>query len=129
MEFNITLNVIDRVYNDIKEYCRINSLDLSEYLSELIESQHMINKYGDLNEIIPKAIEESKVEVKKRGQQKKKDGEATETTAFENTEYETVIGETDKYQKELLEKLNDVKEEEKTTVKTTAKRKRTLKTL
>lgn len=72
MEYNTTLRINDRLFYDIQEYCDKNDLDMREYLVELIEERHMINKYGDLNEIIPKAIEESKVEVKKRGRPKKK---------------------------------------------------------
>ena len=72
MEYNTTLSINDRLFYDIQEYCNKNDLDMREYLVELIEERHMINKYGDLNEIIPKAIEESKVEVKKRGRPKKK---------------------------------------------------------
>ena len=71
MEYNATLRINDRLFYDIQEYCDKNDLDMMEYLVELIEERHMINKYGDLNEIIPKAIEESKVEVKKRGRPKK----------------------------------------------------------
>lgn len=72
MEFDITLRMNERLYDDISNYCRLNNLNIREYFVELIEAQHMINKYGDLNEIIPKKIEESKVEVKKRGRPKKK---------------------------------------------------------
>ena len=52
MEYNTTLRINDRLFYDIQEYCNKNDLDMREYLVELIEERHMINKYGDLNEII-----------------------------------------------------------------------------
>lgn len=89
MEYNTTLSINDRLFYDIQEYCNKNDLDMREYLVELIEERHMINKYGDLNEIIPKVIEESKVEVKKRGRPKKKVEEEKklgEGNAYEKSE-------------------------------------------
>lgn len=88
MEYNTTLRINDRLFYDIQEYCNRNNLEMEEYLVELFEAQHMINKYGDLNEIIPKVVEESKVIVKKRGRPKKK------------VEEEKTLGEAKAYEKD-----------------------------
>ena len=154
MEYNATLRINDRLFYDIQEYCDKNDLDMMEYLVELIEERHMINKYGDLNEIIPKAIEESKVEVKKRGRPKKeveKDKKLGDGKSYEHIESVNEINETLKDKlSDILEQKNIDEQSEEIIVKTeechrelqqkndnvtevkqkpTAKRKRTLKTL
>lgn len=157
MEYNTTLRINDRLYYDIDDYCYKNDIDMREYLVELIEAQHMINKYGDLNEILPKAIEESKVEVKKRGRPKKKVEEEKKVVVYEPVEGVNGLVEELKDTNEVKNKLADVPiyknidgQTEEIIVKTedcqrelqqkkndvteikqkpTAKRKRTLKTL
>lgn len=138
MEYNTTLRINDRLFYDIQEYCNKNDLDMREYLVELIEERHMINKYGDLNEIIPKAIEESKVEAKKRGRPKKKVDELkdanevkdklSDVAAYKNIDEnaEEINTKTEELQKENQRKTSDVTEVKQ---QPTAKRKRTLKTL
>lgn len=117
----IELDFNDRQYNDIELYCKSNKLDIQAYLIDIITEKHSINKFGDLNDIIPKAIEESTVSVKKRGRPRKN----TEEKKEENTTVETPIKEDIKKEKDILED----KEIEQTVVKPTIKRKRTLKTL
>ena len=112
MEYNTTLRINDRLFYDIQEYCNKNDLDMREYLVELIEERHMINKYGDLNEIIPKAIEESKVEAKKRGRPKKKVDEEKKlglgVVVYETVEGVTGLVDELKDANEVNDKLSDV---------------------
>lgn len=112
MEYNTTLRINDRLFYDIQEYCNKNDLDMREYLVELIEERHMINKYGDLNEIIPKAIEESKVEAKKRGRPKKKVDEEKKlglgVVVYETVEGVTGLVDELKDTNEVKDKLSDV---------------------
>ena len=112
MEYNTTLRINDRLFYDIQEYCNKNDLDMREYLVELIEERHMINKYGDLNEIIPKAIEESKAEVKKRGRPKKKVDEEKKrglgVVVYEPVEGVTGLVDELKDANEVKDKLSDV---------------------
>lgn len=103
MTFNIELN--DRIYKDIEFYCKTNNVTIQDYITELIEEKHSMNKYGDLNDIMPKIVEESTVEVKKRGRPKK----TTEET--------------------IVEDEKELKTEEIVTNKAMPKKKRTLKTL
>lgn len=121
----ITIEIPNRTYNDIESYCSINQIDIQEYIIGIIEEKHSINKYGDLNDMMPKAIEEKTVEVKRRGRPKKqpieetprpKEGAFNETKVFKNIE-----------QEENIEQQKEIKEEP--IIKLTVKRKRTLKTI
>lgn len=121
MKFDIN----DRLYNDIESYCSVNCIDIQDYINRIIEEKHSINKYGDLNDMMPKVIEEKTVEVKRRGRPKKqpieekpKQEEETfnETKVFKNIE-----------QEENIEQQKEIKEEP--IIKPTVKRKRTLKTI
>lgn len=119
MKFELDFN--DRQYNDIELYCKSNNLDIQTYLIDIITEKHSINKFGDLNDIIPKVIEESTVVVKKRGRPKK----LVEEKKEENITIEIPIKEDIEKEKTIVED----KEIEQTVIKPTVKRKRTLKTL
>lgn len=62
----IELELDDRQYGDIERYCQANNLNIQEYIVEIISNGHSINKFGDLNDTITKAVEESVVSAKKR---------------------------------------------------------------
>lgn len=117
----ISLNIEERLYNDIITYCKINNLDFQLYLTDIITKNHTINKFGDLNEIIPKIIQEETVEVKKRGRPRKKvdDNEKKNNEAKTNVKVTEVMSNT----------TESSKENETIEIKPTVKRKRTLKTL
>lgn len=136
MKLEIELN--DRQFNDIDGYCKVNNLDIQNYIVDIITEKHSINKFGDLNELIPKVIEEEKVEVKKRGRPKK----VKETTVEEPIKQPTSDELADKTESIVAEKGSKLttvftipteeKEnaiDEKPIVKPTVKRKRTLKAL
>lgn len=120
----ITLEIPNRTYNDIETYCSINQIDIQEYIIGMIEEKHSINKYGDLNDMMPKVIEEKTVEVKHRGRPKKQsteekpkqEEEFNKTKVFKNIEEE-----------ENVEQPKEIKEEQ--IIKSTVKRKRSLKTI
>jgi hypothetical protein len=119
----IELEIEDRQYNDFETYCKANNLDIHTYLTDLLVEKHSINKFGDLNEIIPKVIEESTVTVKKRSKVKKSDDENKTKAVEEEIKNIPIVEENT---------TEDVAEEsEDTIVKPTVvkKRKRTLKTL
>lgn len=125
----LSIEVDYRFYSDIENYCNRNNISMQDYLFNIIEERHSINKFGDLNEIIPKVIEESTVEVKKRGRPKKKNEEvATE----EKIDEPKIVKSTVIKQVEIVDsKKDDIKEDvqKDIVVKPTVKRKRTLKTL
>lgn len=116
----ISIELDDRQYRDIELYCNMNNIKINDYLTDIITEKHMINKYGDLNEIMPVAIEEDKAKIKKRGRPKK------------DTEPQSEIGTVVEEKKEETEnKIGEITEnrEVETVVKPTVKRKRTLKTI
>ena len=116
----ISIELDDRQYRDIELYCNINNIKINDYLTDIITEKHMLNKYGDLNEIMPVAIEENKSKIKKRGRPKKD----TEPQSEIGTVVEGVNEETENKMVEMTENR-----EVETVVKPTVKRKRTLKTI
>ena len=122
MKLEIELD--DRQYKDIKGYCMANNLDIQNYLIDIISEKHSINKFGDLNDLIPKIIEEEKVEVKKRGRPKK-----VKNVIEETVKIPTMDEITDKDSKNIPNEIEENKGDEEPIVKPTVKRKRTLKAL
>ena len=116
----ISIELDDRQYRDIELYCNMNNIKINDYLTDIITEKHMLNKYGDLNEIMSVTIEEDKTKIKKRGRPKK------------DTEPQSEIGVVVEEKKEETEnKMVEITEnrEVETVVKPTVKRKRTLKTI
>lgn len=128
----IELDFNDRQYNDIETYCKSNNLDIKEYLIGVITEKHTINKFGDLNDLIPKVIEECTVSVKKRGRPKKTIAEK-ETTIDRPSKIEK--NESNRKTIVEIEPSRNVEnivveqQQEDIIVKPTVKRKRSLKTL
>ena len=116
----ISIELDDRQYRDIELYCNMNNIKINDYLTDIISEKHMINKYGDLNDIMPVAIEENKTKIKKRGRPKKD----TEPQSEIGTVVEDVNEEKENKTVEITENR-----EAETVVKPTVKRKRTLKTI
>ncbi len=116
----ISIELDDRQYRDIELYCNMNNIKINDYLTDIITEKHMLNKYGDLNEIMSVSIEEDKTKIKKRGRPKK------------DTEPQSEIGVVVEEKKEETENnMGEITEnrEVETVVKPTVKRKRTLKTI
>ena len=116
----ISIELDDRQYRDIELYCNMNNIKINDYLTDIITEKHMINKYGDLNEIMSVTIEEDKTKIKKRGRPKKD----TEPQSEIGTVAEGVNEEKENKMVEITENR-----EAETVVKPTVKRKRTLKTI
>lgn len=116
----ISIELDDRQYRDIELYCNMNNIKINDYLTDIITEKHMINKYGDLNEIMSVAIEEDKTKIKKRGRPKKD----TEP----QSEIEAVVKEKKEETENNMGEITENREVE-TVVKPTVKRKRTLKTI
>lgn len=116
----ISIELDDRQYRDIELYCNMNNIKINDYLTDIITEKHMINKYGDLNDIMPVAIEEDKTKIKKRGRPKK--------DAEPQSEIEAVVEEKKEETENKMVEITENREVE-TVVKPTVKRKRTLKTI
>ena len=120
----ISIELDDRQYRDIELYCNINNIKINDYLTDIITEKHMLNKYGDLNEIMPVAIEEDKTKIKKRGRPKKD----TEPQSEIGTLVEEKKEDTNEEKENKMVEITENREVE-TVVKPTVKRKRTLKTI
>ena len=120
----ISIELDDRQYRDIESYCDMNNIKVNDYLTDIITEKHMINKYGDLNEIMPVAIEENKTKIKKRGRPKKDTEPQSEIGAVVEEKKEDTNEEMENKTVEITENR-----EVETVVKPTVKRKRTLKTI
>ena len=120
----ISIELDDRQYRDIELYCNMNNIKINDYLTDIITEKHMINKYGDLNDIMPVAIEENKTKIKKRGRPKKDTEPQSEIGTVVEEKKEDTNEETENKMVEITENR-----EVETVVKPTVKRKRTLKTI
>ena len=58
----LTINIIDRNYEQIKEFCDFNKIKIEDYVVQCAEDDFFIRKYGDLNEKLLKPKESSKNE-------------------------------------------------------------------
>ena len=120
----ISIELDNRQYRDIELYCKMNNIKINDYLTDIISEKHMINKYGDLNDIMPVAIEEDKTKIKKRGRPKKDTEPQSEIGTVVEEKKEDTNEETENKMVEMTENR-----EVETVVKPTVKRKRTLKTI
>lgn len=120
----ISIELDDRQYRDIELYCNMNNIKINDYLTDIITEKHMINKYGDLNDIMSVAIEENKTKIKKRGRPKKDTEPQSEIEAVIEEKKEDTNEEKENKMVEITENR-----EVETVVKPTVKRKRTLKTI
>ena len=116
----ISIELDNRQYRDIELYCKMNNIKINDYLTDIITEKHMLNKYGDLNEIMSVTIEEDKTKIKKRGRSKK-DEEP-------QSEIEAVVEEKKEETENKMVEMTENREVE-TVIKPTVKRKRTLKTI
>lgn len=133
----IEIELDERQYNDIDGYCKANNIDIQKYLIDIISEKHSINKFGDLNELLPKVIEEERVQVKKRGRPKKVK-EIIEETIKTSIEKEAIENASESDLDDNIKlttvftipsEANEEVTEQKKVVKPTVKRKRTLKAL
>ncbi len=58
----ITIDIIDRNYEQIKEFCDFNKITIEDYIVQCAEDDFFTRKYGDLNEKLTKPKEQPKVE-------------------------------------------------------------------
>ena len=42
-----SVEIKEELYQDIKDYCKINNLKIIKFVNELLEKQFLIEKYGD----------------------------------------------------------------------------------
>ena len=120
----ISIELDDRQYRDIELYCKMNNIKINDYLTDIITEKHMLNKYGDLNEIMSVTIEEDKTKIKKRGRPKKDVETQSEIEAVIEEKKEDTNEEKENKMVEMTENR-----EVETVIKPKKKQKRTLKTI
>lgn len=70
----IKIEITDRNYEQIKEFCDFNSIKIEDYIVQCVEDDYFTRKYGDLNEKIhPKANTPSESDKKKYEEDLKKE--------------------------------------------------------
>ena len=57
------VNIEDKLYLDIKEYCRLNKLTISVFVNDLLRKGFMVEKYDDAPPFFKKKNESSEVSV------------------------------------------------------------------
>ena len=60
----VEIDIIDRIYYNIQEFCEVNGFDVVEYMSNAVTERYNLDKYGDLNEKLVKK-EEKKPSLKR----------------------------------------------------------------
>lgn len=60
----ITIDIIDRNYDQIKEFCEFNNIKVEDYIVQCVEDDFFTRKYGDLNEKIRSKEQDQKIEEK-----------------------------------------------------------------
>ena len=63
-----TVNIEDKLYEDIREYCRLNKLTISVFVNGLLKKGFMVEKYDDAPPFFKKKepeVETIKVDLKK----------------------------------------------------------------
>lgn len=60
----ITIDIIDRNYDQIKEFCEFNNIKVEDYIVQCVEDDFFTRKYGDLNEKIRSKEQDQKTEEK-----------------------------------------------------------------
>lgn len=111
MEEKHSVSIDAKLYQDIKEYCQLNSLKLNRFVNEMINKQFMIEKYGDAPFAdFRKKIEENTIEIDPQIQQAIADNfwEMLESEKEEEIKEEIV-----EKPKEELPKVTTISEQEK----------------
>lgn len=128
MEIDIKIDIPKRVIDAVEEYCRLNNIELNEYIADCITKQNGIDRYGDLNNLIHKTIEKEpeivnhyevngSVKEEKKVEEEKPKPKTVENRAI-----------TIRQKKQAVEKPKEIQKEEETIIKPVPTRKRTIKT-
>ena len=74
----ITIEIVDRNYEQIKEFCDFNNIKIEDYIVQCAEDDFFTRKYGDLNEKMNKENKEV-VEIKQEIKEETSKEEAIKT--------------------------------------------------
>ena len=68
-----TVNIEDKLYEDIREYCKLNKLTISVFVNNLLKKNFMVEKYDDAPPFFKKRkpeIESVPVDIRKIAEEK-----------------------------------------------------------
>jgi len=128
----ITIEIVDRNYFQIDEFCKFNNIQIEDYIVQCVEDDFFTRKYGDLNEKLginkeeaPKVEEKPKevTEKKKVGRPRKKKVETESPTLIPETIEKgpnppIIINSWEEFYKLCLDKKEENKEQPKITKRT-----------
>ena len=82
------IEIKDKLYKSIKEYCEVNDLVFNDYINQLLQKEFMLDKYGERPSVI-KPIEETPKIIEITVEEKpKEEGKETKTRIKEKKEIE-----------------------------------------
>ena len=65
VEMKTEIEIIDRIYYNIEDFCNANGKDITEYMADAVIERYNLDKYGDLNDKIIKKGPVKKLSAKK----------------------------------------------------------------
>lgn len=125
----VTINIIDRIYDQIKEMTQFNGITIEKYVLDCVLDKFNIMKYGDINEKFVSSVENASRTEEKNTPQKKKTIKTSKAMVKEDKE-ENNIKTTEEIkdavkENEIKKEVLDITSQSQTEV---TKRKRVLKT-
>ena len=87
----ITISIEEKVFNGIKEYCTLNDITLSNFVSDALASHLMIVKYGNTPFTDYSMPEEPKMEKETVEEKQAVQKKATTTTEIETRKNKKII--------------------------------------
>ena len=57
-----TVNIEDKLYESIKDYCKLNKLTIGTFINDLLKKNFMVEKYDDAPPFFKKKVDEKKIE-------------------------------------------------------------------
>jgi predicted RNase H-like nuclease (RuvC/YqgF family) len=103
-----------KLFDEIKEYCAVNSFDYSEVLDRILTTGFNIEKYGDkpqtiqINKEQPKKVEIIEKEIMVEKEVIIEDGEIINRLKKENNELKSRLNECEEEKKELKKNKRDL---------------------
>ena len=111
----IELELIDRIYYDIKDYCESKGTDITEYIINTVEDRFYIDKYGDLNDKLRNNTDRYKLSVDLSD---KEDKAVVTEIKFEEKNKPVIISQTEVKKEEPVISAEEKQSEKSETVPT-----------
>lgn len=80
------IEIQDKLFNDIKLFCKLNNMNIDKYLISKIQEQFFIDKYGDLNVLKNSNVNEKDKKIDSIKKEEKKIEQKIEEEKFDEIE-------------------------------------------